>query len=67
MISSNKSVIFWLLCLHEDGEPSVMCSVKDDSVSAEVDDAQSCLKPVVVEETLDVARYILPLVRGNII
>ena len=35
-----------------------MCSVKNDAVSAEVDATQSHMKPVVVLETLDLARSV---------
>jgi len=33
-----------------------MCSVKNDAVSAEVNETQSHMQPVVVLETLDLAR-----------
>jgi len=33
-----------------------MCSVNNDAVPAEVDETQSHMKPVVVLETLDLAR-----------
>jgi len=33
-----------------------MCSVKNDAVLAEVDETQSRMKPVIVLETLDLAR-----------
>ena len=33
-----------------------MCSVNNDAVTAEVDEAQSHMKPVVVMETLNLAR-----------
>jgi len=36
-----------------------MCSVNNDAVPAVVDETQSHMKPVVVLETLDLARYII--------
>jgi len=33
-----------------------MCSVNNDAVPAEVDETQRCMKPVVVLETLNLAR-----------
>jgi len=33
-----------------------MCSVSTDAVPAEVDETRSCMEPVVVLETLDLAR-----------
>ena len=35
-----------------------MCSVNNDAVPAEIDETQSHMKPVIVLETLNVARYV---------
>ena len=43
-----------ILC--QDDESTAMCSVNNDAMPTEVDETQSHMKPVVVLETLNVAR-----------
>ena len=40
----------------KDDESSAMCSVNNDAVPAEVDEIQCHMKPVLVLETLNLAR-----------
>ena len=53
----NKNASLTAVFCQDDGS-SVMCSVKNDALSADVDATQSHMKPVVVLETLDLARSV---------
>jgi len=54
--STVRSVTVLTVVLCEDDESSAMCSVSNDAVPAEVNEIQSHMKPVVVLETLNLAR-----------
>ena len=49
------------LLLHQDDESNATCSVNNDVVPAEVDERQNHMKPVVVLETLNLARLVIML------